>query len=69
MAFLTVNQIKDVLMRLPPPCCVDGEYYRVAVREDISEKINFDETCQCRFFEFLKSPDGNEWVLGSVPPF
>jgi hypothetical protein len=70
MTMITAEQMQQVLNSLPAMNQVEGDNYRVVMRE-YPKTTPHDGQQPCnesiRFFEFMKS--GHHWVLVSVPPF
>lgn len=72
MPYLTAAQMMDVLESLPDPEHIKGNYIKINVLENPADLLETDPRLmapRARYFEFFKSDDGLEWLLGSMPAF
>lgn len=72
MKGLSAMQLDDVLSRLPPVENYKPEFIKLPIRlrtTDVNSE-NYFSCCpvgSCEFIEFVKSEDGAEWHLASMP--
>ena len=72
MPYLSATQMMAVLDSLPDPKHIKGNYIKINILENPADMLEIDSRAlapRVRYFEFFKSDDGAEWLLGSMPAF